>query len=216
VHYFKFNIGDYHKKAGRLTMVEHGAYTLLLHACYDREQFPTEQEALDWAWARSPEEVAAVKFCLNKFFTLEDGRYVQSRIAEEIATYRDKSATNRAIAVEREARKRTKRVQDEQGRTPNQEPITTNQEPIKRNIKEKVVQPEGVSDQVWQDFLKVRKAKNAPLTLTALIGICREAEKAGVELEQALKACVEFNWQGFRADWWSNKAPKVEEVTGWK
>jgi len=29
MHYFKRNIGDYHKKAGRLSMLEHGAYTLL-------------------------------------------------------------------------------------------------------------------------------------------------------------------------------------------
>ena len=37
MHYYKRNIGDYHKKAGRLSMIEHGAYTLLIDACYDRE-----------------------------------------------------------------------------------------------------------------------------------------------------------------------------------
>ena len=41
MHYFKRNIGDYHKKAGRLSMLEHGAYTLLIDSCYDRERFPT-------------------------------------------------------------------------------------------------------------------------------------------------------------------------------
>ena len=60
MHYYKRNLGDYAKKAGRLSMIEHGAYTLLLDACYDRERFPTLEEAIEWTWARTPEEVAAV------------------------------------------------------------------------------------------------------------------------------------------------------------
>ena len=68
MHYYKRNLGDYAKKAGRLSMLEHGAYTLLMDAIYDREIFPTLDEALDWAWARDEAEVAAVKFVLTKFF----------------------------------------------------------------------------------------------------------------------------------------------------
>ena len=60
MHYYKKNIGDYHKKAGRLSMLEHGAYTLLLDACYDRERFPTLEDAMDWTWARTEEEMAAL------------------------------------------------------------------------------------------------------------------------------------------------------------
>jgi len=59
MHYYKKNIGDYHKKAGRLTMLQHGAYTLLMDACYDREKFPNRDEALDWLWASSKEEIEA-------------------------------------------------------------------------------------------------------------------------------------------------------------
>lgn len=87
MHYFKRNIGDYHKKAGRLSMLEHGAYTLLLDACYDRERFPTRAEAIDWCWARSVDEVSAVEFVLSKFFTLDGEQYIQARIQEEIAAY---------------------------------------------------------------------------------------------------------------------------------
>jgi len=159
LHYFKFNIGDYHKKAGRLSMIEHGAYTLLLHSCYDREQFPTEEEAIKWCWARSADEIAAVKFVLEQFFTIEDGRYVQSRIAEEIATYRAKSDTNRAIALDREARKRTNREPDVQDRAPNHKPITTNQEPITNNQLKEKKQRGSRFDLVdmpdeWLDFCK--------------------------------------------------------------
>lgn len=90
MHYYKKNIGDYHKKAGRLSMLQHGAYTLLIDSCYDREIFPTREEAIDWTWASSDEEILAVDFVLKKFFSLsEDGRYIQSRIEEEIAEYQE-------------------------------------------------------------------------------------------------------------------------------
>jgi len=106
MHYFNMNIGDYAKKAGRLSMLEHGAYTLLIHACYDREEFPTRDEAVDWCWARTAEEVAAVDFVLGKFFVLQEDEkkrkvYVQKRVEEEISKYREKAKTNKKIAVNR-------------------------------------------------------------------------------------------------------------------
>lgn len=61
--------------------------------------------------------------------------------------------------------------------------------------------PEEIPDQVLSDFLTLRKARRAPLTQTALNGIAREAEKAGVSLTVALEICCMFGWQGFRADW---------------
>ena len=226
MHYFKFNIGDYHKKAGRLTMLEHGAYTLLIHSCYDRERFPTLEEAINWCWARSEEEILAVKFVLKQFFTLEDGVYVQPRIADEVAEYRKKSAKNRAIAEEREARKRQDRARfvqerepSDQDRAPNQEPI--NQEPINQ-IKRRpaasaaISKPEEVSEQVWEDFLAVRRKKAAPLTPTAFALFCAEVEKANLPLEDALKVCCQYNWQTFKADWYAERKPKASEEIDWE
>ena len=71
MHYYKRNIGDYAKKAGRLSMLQHGSYTLLIDACYDREAFPTIEEAIEWTWASSDLEVEAVKFVLGRFFTID-------------------------------------------------------------------------------------------------------------------------------------------------
>jgi uncharacterized protein YdaU (DUF1376 family) len=143
MHYYKRNIGDYHKKAGRLTMLQHGAFTLLMDSCYDRERFPTRDEALKWLWASSKEEIEAVEFVLSRFFDLEDGVYVQKRIADEIANYQSNAATNKRIAIERETKRREKRTNRarlvngantlEHEPPPNQEPRTTNQEPVKEN-----------------------------------------------------------------------------------
>jgi uncharacterized protein YdaU (DUF1376 family) len=143
MHYYKRNIGDYHKKAGRLTMLQHGAFTLLMDSCYDRERFPTREEALEWLWASSKEEIEAVEFVLNRFFELEDGVYVQKRIQDEVDNYHKNAETNKRIAIERETKRREKRtnrartVNDantlEHEPPPNQEPLTINQEPVKEN-----------------------------------------------------------------------------------
>ena len=136
MHYFKRNIGDYHKKAGRLTMLEHGAYTLLLDACYDRERFPTLEEAIDWCWARNKEEIDAVELVLRKFFELVDGVYVQARIQDEIAAYHATALKNKEIAEKREEAKRTKRAPlvheacTDGHLTNNHKPLTINQEPV--------------------------------------------------------------------------------------
>ena len=132
MHYYKKNIGDYAKKAGRLTMLQHGAYTLLLDSCYDREVFPTLEDAIEWTWASSKEEIEAVEFVLKKFFTLEDGRFVQNRISEELEKYHANSETNKRIAIEREAKRKeksTNRAPSVDEAPPNHKPRTKNQEP---------------------------------------------------------------------------------------
>ena len=142
MHYYKRNLGDYAKKAGRLSMLQHGSYTLLIDACYDREQFPTLDEAIEWTWASTTEEVEAVTFVLRKFFTLEDGVYVQKRIQEEIAEYHGKAETNKRIAIDREAKRKqfntkreeesTVRVQDVNEAPPNHKPLTNNHKPLEQ------------------------------------------------------------------------------------
>ena len=137
MHYYKRNLGDYAKKAGRLTMLQHGAYTLLIDSCYDREIFPTLEQALEWTWASTEAEIDAVKFVLSRFFVLDiQGTYIQDRILEELLQYHKNADTNKRIADEREAKRRennTKRVQVVNEATPNQEPLTTNHKPIKEN-----------------------------------------------------------------------------------
>ena len=59
----------------------------------------------------------------------------------------------------------------------------------------------GVPPEVARDFVKLRAAKKAPVTKTALAGIEREAGKAGMTLTQALQTCCERGWTGFKAEW---------------
>jgi len=65
--------------------------------------------------------------------------------------------------------------------------------------------PDGVPDAVWQDFKKLRAAKKAPITETAMAGIAREADKAGLSLADALAMCCKRGWTGFDAAWVADK-----------
>lgn len=64
--------------------------------------------------------------------------------------------------------------------------------------------PDEVTQQVWDDYLKVRKAKKAPaMTATAMAGMQREVDAAGIDLQKAFEICCERNWVGFKADWYA-------------
>jgi len=204
MHYYKRNLGDYAKKAGRLTMLQHGAYTLLIDSCYDRELFPTLEQALEWTWASTEAEVEAVKFVLNRFFLLDkDGCYVQDRILDELLHYQKNADTNKRIADEREAKRRenrTNRVQVVDEATPNQEPITTNHKP-KRESATIVACPPDVSQQIWGDWVALRKSKKAPITQTVLNGAIAEAKILGWPLEKFLAEWCSRGSQGLKAEW---------------
>ena len=158
MHYYKRNLGDYAKKAGRLTMLQHGAYTLLIDSCYDRELFPTLEQALEWTWASTEAEVEAVKFVLSRFFVLDkEGCYVQDRILEELLHYHKNADTNKRIADEREAKRREKRTNREQvvdEAPPNQEPLTNNQEPIVKQHRGSRLHPTFTLPDEWDEFCK--------------------------------------------------------------
>jgi uncharacterized protein YdaU (DUF1376 family) len=204
MHYYKRNLGDYAKKAGRLTMLQHGAYTLLIDSCYDRETFPTMDQALEWTWASTEAEVEAVKFVLTRFFTLDkEGCYVQDRILQELLHYHKNADTNKRIADEREAKRReksTNRVPIVNEATPNQEPLTTNYKP-KRESATVVACPPDVDQQIWDDWKQLRKAKKAPVTETVVKGARKEAAKANMEFSDFLSVWCARGSQGLQADW---------------
>lgn len=61
----------------------------------------------------------------------------------------------------------------------------------------------GVSDELVSEWKAVRKEKRAgPISQTVIDALYREAGKAGITPEDAVRHCVERGWQGFKADWY--------------
>jgi hypothetical protein len=76
-----------------------------------------------------------------------------------------------------------------------------------------VATPIGVSQEVWDSFVKQRKTKKAQITELVIAGIQREANKAGWSLENALNEIVVRNWQSFKADWVKEKQSHSERLS---
>ena len=60
---------------------------------------------------------------------------------------------------------------------------------------------EGVPDDVARDFAELRKRLKAPISETAIKGLIREAQKAGMTLTEVLETVCANGWRGFKADW---------------
>jgi len=76
-----------------------------------------------------------------------------------------------------------------------------------------VATPIGVSQEVWDSFVKQRKTKKAQITELVIAGIQREANKAGWSLENALNEIVVRNWQSFKAEWVKEKQSHSERLS---
>ncbi len=84
MNYYERHLGDYAKDTAHLTMIEHGAYSLLLDRYYSTEQGIPNDQAHRVARARTREEKQAVDSVLGEFFVLVDGIWINRRCDEEI------------------------------------------------------------------------------------------------------------------------------------
>lgn len=202
MHYFQFEIKEWVSNTAHLTHNEESAYLRLICYYYDSERpLPHDDLAMIFRKCRVNEDLG--KSLMLEFFRMDGnlGAWVHDRCDREIAKYHAKhEQASRAGKASAESRlnSRSTPVQP----INNQESSIINQE--SKNQKRKttsVVMPDGISESVWHDFMTLRKTKKATLTATALKGIEREAAKANISLEQALRHCCERGWAGFKAEW---------------
>lgn len=98
-------------------------------------------------------------------------------------------------------------------------PTILDESPTKSELKEEKRREEKryippIPTELFNDFLKVRKAKKAgDLTKTAFNGIEREAKKANLSVERAIEMCCLRGWVGFNAEWVTNEK---QEEPDWK
>ena len=208
MHYFKFNLKDYSFATRYFDYVHHGAYLQLMSLYYETEKpIPLDiKVVLKLVTARNEEEVEAVKHVLENFFTKSDEGYIQKRCEVEIEAFQ-KNSELQSIR----AKKRWDKVENDAGGIPaalpeecrndaNNKPLTT------KHKTSKYIPP--IPAELLSDFMVVRKAKRlGALTELAFKGIQREAQTAGITVEQAITICVERGWGSFKADWeWKSKS----------
>lgn len=214
MHYYQFNIGDYQSHTKHLTPMEDLCYRRLLDHYYLHEK-PIENNISKVArlllLSGYEKEVEQV---LSEFFELTQDGWINHRADAEIQQYQGfKSAGARGAAI------RWGKGGDSPPNSPPKQPLIANnkQEPI-NNKQGNTTQAKLLKDidpQIAKDWLAIRKAKNLPLTKTALDSIANEAKKANLTLEQALKMCCENSWAGFKASWQEVKDATKQDEDNW-
>jgi uncharacterized protein YdaU (DUF1376 family) len=218
--------GDYLRDTRHLTPMRHGVYLLALMHCWDSKgPLPLdEQEQAGICNCRSSDEVEALRYVVSRYFVKMDDGHYNKRIAEEVARaelWGQKSRAgglNSAQARRDKARRGAAAKANEpplnhpstilqtvvQGSSvspsPSPSPIST-PKTKGESRKRSPICPEDVSEQVWSDFLALRKQKRAPVTQTVLEGAVAEAVKAGMPLEQFLRVWCSRGSQGLEASW---------------
>ena len=81
----------------------------------------------------------------------------------------------------------------------------TAKKPTKNEADLALLAEHGITGQIAEDFLTIRKAKRQPLTETAMRLIASDAEKCGMTTAQAVEYAIGNGWGSFRAEWLKNK-----------
>ena len=92
-------------------------------------------------------------------------------------------------------------------------PETERETEAERDKKKKIIneRPENVSENTWDDFIALRKVKKAPVTVTVLEGITKEATKLNWSLERAMQEMCVQGWQGVKAKWVKESEPEQKD-----
>jgi uncharacterized protein YdaU (DUF1376 family) len=214
--YMPLYVADYLADAAHLTTVEHGAYLLLIMTYWQRgEPLPDSDTKLARIVRMTESEWLAIRDDLADFFDVADGVWSHGRIERELGNVRNKSVRAKDAAGKRWKSERNAgamRMQCERNADamPAQchtdtDTDTDTEKKNKKRANAHVIRPDGVDQQVWDDFVAQRKTQRAPITETALRRISLEAEKAGITLGNALEICLQRGWRGFEADWVAKK-----------
>jgi len=215
MNYYEHHLGDYAQATAHLTFLEDAAYLRMIRKYYAEESpLPGDVSAIQrLIGCRTREERKAVDVVLAEFFFLEDGHWHNKRCDQEIARFREKQDKARHSANARWSKMPTQSdgnanaMRTHSEGNAHQSPVTKHQSPVINTP------PEGVSESVWKDFLSLRKSKRAAVTKTALQGIEREAQKAGLTLQAALQEMCARGWTGFKAEWLQKKGSYHESLT---
>jgi uncharacterized protein YdaU (DUF1376 family) len=202
MHYYQFHIGDYKSHTHHLSLLEDLAYRRLLDFYFLHEKPIKHRDIARQIGMREHEE--DVMTVLNEFFISTADGFVSPRADKEIKQYKEFAEAGKRGAAKRWGTPPNGEAISPPNATPiatiNQEPITTNHKP-KREIATIVACPPDVSQQIWDDWVALRKSKKAPITQTVLNGAIAEAKILGWPLEKFLAEWCSRGSQGLKAEW---------------
>lgn len=205
MNFYPFHIGDYISHTSHLKDDEDLAYRRMIDLYYQTEKPFSQSE--EWIAKRVRSTVEIVHYLLSEYFEYdaETQSWHNKRADEEISKYHAMQEGGRKGALIRWGKGSD---------TPPKHPSmpTKNQEPRTNNHIKTISTPEGVSDDLWKDFLVYRKRLKAPVTDRVLARLVKEAELAKMPLDQVLETIIFKGWRSFEASWIQKSAQKAKEM----
>lgn len=230
MHHYQFNIGDYRKDTGHLSLLEHGIYRMLLDTYYlsDGVMEADDAKIMRTHCVRTADEQQAYKNVISDFFQLRDGHYFHTGCDKVLGRIYEKSDKARASAQARWDKKLNKNNNKEKQKTKSSEenanamrthgernangmlPITHNPLP---NINNKYKDfdfsswPSMPDPQVLSDWFAMRKRIKADVSQTVINNFGAELTRAkagGYSVDYCLSEAITRNWRGLKTEWLRN------------
>lgn len=215
--HYPHHISDFNNATRHLSRVERSLYRDLVELYYETEKpLPLDIQAI-CRRILATEFSTDVERLLNEFFVQTPLGWYHERCEEEISKYQANNSQRAQAGKASAAKRLLKKQQALNGDStsveiplndaPTERQNQSTNQPINHKPKEKksavapIPRPDDVNEQVWEDWLQLRKKKSAPVTATVLSEAIAEAAKAGLPLERFLSIWCARGSQGLQADW---------------
>jgi uncharacterized protein YdaU (DUF1376 family) len=168
MHYYKFNIADWHLATSHLSLEEEAVYFKLINYYYDSEQcIPKETDSVIRR-LRLGSVRDIVGIVLKEFFVLQDDGWHHLRCDDEILKYHHKAEVNQRIGKLGGRPKKTETVLvgiPEITLTTNQEPITSSGATTEKVKKRKTAMTlnKDTMPENYEEFIKIERPDLDPL-----------------------------------------------------
>lgn len=212
MHYYQFHVSDYLIDTAHLNFEEDIVYRRLLDLYYTSEKPISSDIAAVSRRIRMPDHEHIVHSVLHEFFTYDEQTetWNHKRCEEGIQAYQAKRERNQRNG---KLGGRPRKNNQETKKPESKNKVDSKSDDKKTPKPSKLAAfdiPEGVTQETWEAFKALRRAKKAPISQRAMSGIMREVNKARWTLEAALIEITARGWTGFNAEW---VAPKQDKKT---
>lgn len=193
MHYYQFNIGDYIKSTSHLSIAEDITYRRLMDLYYDTEQpIPDDNPRVLRRLRLGSEYSDSLEIVLSEFFILTENGWENKRCSEDIQSYQDYIAKQKANGSKggRPKKPTAKPVgkPKQTQKKPNQEPLTTNHN---------ILIPDGINVIAWNEWSDYRKQSKKKITPTAAKKQFKLLSNYALEVQQQIiDQSIQNDYQG--------------------
>lgn len=234
MNYYQHNIGDFAALTQGLDLEAVGIVVRL----FDRLMMTEKPIKTQWVSLAFPKETQEKAMCvLEGLFEQTADGWVYKPMLAQIENYQRNALKNRENGKKGGRPRKSAATQSASAETQsepsgflaetqteanetltiNHKPLTINQEEDKdtrpkpaRRSSSKLVKPEGVSGDVWDEWQALKRKLCKSCTQRMVDAIVREAEKASMTTEAAMVYQLEKGWRGFEADWVRNEQARSD------